>query len=166
MYFRLPVLAFVILFLFGCASTSTTTKSPEVMNLQMKHEKLVKHVTARDQEIEAIKYQIRDLRAQLNEIEEYQYSEDPIEIDDKILTDKPKASKKPATTNKKVIRVPATNQQVQSALKNAGYYDGSIDGKIGSMTKKAIKEFQKDHGLKVDGVIGKKTWMEMKNYLE
>jgi len=55
---------------------------------------------------------------------------------------------------------------VQSALKNAGYYNGSIDGKIGGKTKAAISEFQKDHDLTSDGIIGKKTWAELKYYIE
>jgi peptidoglycan hydrolase-like protein with peptidoglycan-binding domain len=48
--------------------------------------------------------------------------------------------------------------EIQTALKNAGYYAGPIDGKIGSMTKKAIQEFQKANGLEVDGKVGPKTW--------
>ena len=33
-----------------------------------------------------------------------------------------------------------------------------IDGDFGSETEKAVKAFQKDHGLTADGVVGKKTW--------
>lgn len=51
-----------------------------------------------------------------------------------------------------------TNQQIQTALKNAGYYTGQIDGKVGPLTKKAIEEFQKANNLKVDGKVGLKTW--------
>ncbi|MCX5716492.1 MAG: peptidoglycan-binding domain-containing protein, partial [Candidatus Omnitrophica bacterium] len=46
------------------------------------------------------------------------------------------------------------NKQIQTALKNAGLYIGQIDGKIGPLTKKAIEEFQKSNGLKVDGKVG------------
>jgi peptidoglycan hydrolase-like protein with peptidoglycan-binding domain len=55
--------------------------------------------------------------------------------------------------------------QIQKALKNAGYYTGSIDGKIGTKTREAIKKFQKDNGLKVDGKVGKMTWAQLKFYL-
>lgn len=51
-----------------------------------------------------------------------------------------------------------TNRQIQTALKNAGYYTGQIDGKVGPLTKKAIEEFQKANNLKVDGKVGLKTW--------
>lgn len=48
--------------------------------------------------------------------------------------------------------------QIQTALKNAGYYSGPVDGKAGPKTKKAIEEFQTANGLKVDGKVGPKTW--------
>lgn len=57
------------------------------------------------------------------------------------------------------------NKDIQMALKAAGYYTGSIDGKIGPKTKKAIEEFQKAKGLKVDGKVGPKTWAELEKFL-
>src|SRR5690242_12486772 len=47
---------------------------------------------------------------------------------------------------------------IQKALKNAGYYQGGVDGKIGSSTKTALKAFQRDNGLTADGVCGRQTW--------
>lgn len=57
------------------------------------------------------------------------------------------------------------NQQIQTALKNAGYYTGRIDGKIGPLTKKAIEEFQKANNLKADGKVGPKTWALLSAHL-
>jgi len=54
---------------------------------------------------------------------------------------------------------------IQRALKNAGYYAGVLDGKIGSMTKAAIREFQDDMGLKVDGIAGRNTKEKLFKYL-
>ncbi|MCU0665774.1 MAG: peptidoglycan-binding protein [Candidatus Omnitrophica bacterium] len=54
-------------------------------------------------------------------------------------------------------------KQIQAALKNAGYYNGPVDGKIGKRTRKAIRNFQKDNGLQVDGKVGKDTWAKLKN---
>jgi len=54
---------------------------------------------------------------------------------------------------------------IQAALKNAGYYTGAVDGKIGPMTKKAITEFQKANNLKADGKVGSKTWELLKTHL-
>jgi len=54
--------------------------------------------------------------------------------------------------------------EIQTVLKNAGFYAGSIDGKIGPKSKKAIEDFQKANGLKVDGKVGPKTWEAMSRY--
>jgi peptidoglycan hydrolase-like protein with peptidoglycan-binding domain len=57
-------------------------------------------------------------------------------------------------------------KQIQSALKEANFYKGGIDGKIGSQTKRAIKAFQKSKGLNPDGVVGPKTWEELNKFLK
>ncbi len=57
------------------------------------------------------------------------------------------------------------NRQIQTALKNAGYDAGAIDGKIGAKTKKAIKDFQTANGLKADGKVGPKTWAKLSVYI-
>jgi murein L,D-transpeptidase YcbB/YkuD len=54
---------------------------------------------------------------------------------------------------------------IQTALKNAGFYTGTVDGKIGPKTKKAIEAFQKANNLKPDGKIGPKTWDLLKTHL-
>ncbi len=59
-----------------------------------------------------------------------------------------------------------TAKEIQTALKNAGYYNGSVDGKIGPMTKRAIEEFQKANGLGADGKVGPKTWSALGRYLQ
>ncbi|MDD2703493.1 MAG: peptidoglycan-binding domain-containing protein [Candidatus Omnitrophica bacterium] len=58
-----------------------------------------------------------------------------------------------------------TKKDIQQALKNAGYYTGSIDGKFGKNTRKAIRAFQRANGLAVDGIAGMKTRELMVNYL-
>ena len=56
-------------------------------------------------------------------------------------------------------------QQIQTALKNAGFYNGAIDGKIGPASKRAIEQFQTQNNLKADGKVGPKTWAAMEVYL-
>ena len=51
----------------------------------------------------------------------------------------------------------STVKQIQTKLKQWGYYDGSIDGVFGSGTEKAVKYFQKKNGLTADGVAGSAT---------
>lgn len=55
--------------------------------------------------------------------------------------------------------------EIQTALKNAGFYTGNIDGKVGLKTKAAIEEFQKANGLKADGRVGSKTWALLSQHL-
>jgi peptidoglycan hydrolase-like protein with peptidoglycan-binding domain len=55
--------------------------------------------------------------------------------------------------------------EIQTALKNAGFYSGAVDGKVGPNTKKAITEFQKSQGLSADGKVGPKTWGALGKFL-
>lgn len=48
-------------------------------------------------------------------------------------------------------------KQLQRALKNRGYYSGSIDGTYGSSTVAAVTAFQQRNGLRVDGTAGPST---------
>ena len=50
-----------------------------------------------------------------------------------------------------------TWKEKQEALQKLGYNPGPIDGILGEKTEKAVRRFQSDHGLSVDGVWGKKT---------
>jgi hypothetical protein len=54
-------------------------------------------------------------------------------------------------------------KQKQALLFYLGYYVGSIDGVFGSGSKEACKAFQKDFGLKVDGVCGSETEKALKH---
>ncbi len=60
---------------------------------------------------------------------------------------------------------PERNKNIQTALKNAGLYNGNIDGKLGPASHRAIETFQKNNGLKVDGKVGPKTWTALEPYL-
>lgn len=50
---------------------------------------------------------------------------------------------------------------IQTRLKNWGYYNGSIDGIYGSRTMAAVRSFQSKNGLNVDGVAGPQTLAAM-----
>ena len=47
--------------------------------------------------------------------------------------------------------------QIQTKLKNWGYYAGAVDGVFGSGTESAVKQFQRKNGLTPDGVVGPAT---------
>lgn len=46
---------------------------------------------------------------------------------------------------------------IQTRLKNWGYYQGAVDGIYGYQTANAIRNFQRKNGLKVDGIAGAQT---------
>lgn len=75
----------------------------------------------------------------------------------------PTPSTPPAADAKPTLRRGSTGAFVtlaQTKLIQKGYDCGSygVDGQFGAATEKAVKAFQKDNGLTVDGVIGQKTW--------
>lgn len=47
--------------------------------------------------------------------------------------------------------------EMQTALKEQGYYTGSLSGHFGSLTKEAVQKFQRANGLEADGIAGTKT---------
>ena len=51
----------------------------------------------------------------------------------------------------------AAVSEIQTRLKNWGYYFGAVDGVYGSQTEKAVRWFQQKNGLTADGQVGDKT---------
>lgn len=51
----------------------------------------------------------------------------------------------------------AVVSEIQTRLKNWGYYNGDVDGVYGSQTEKAVRWFQQKNGLNVDGQVGDQT---------
>ena len=47
--------------------------------------------------------------------------------------------------------------QIQRKLAAEGYYKASVDGIYGSRTAAAVRSYQRDRGLKVDGICGPET---------
>ncbi len=69
------------------------------------------------------------------------------------------------TTGTPSAQTLSRNQEIQTALKAAGFYSGNIDGKLGPASHKAIQAFQQSNGLKVDGKVGPKTWSALEKHL-
>ncbi len=59
-----------------------------------------------------------------------------------------------------------TVKDIQFVLKKWDYYKGPINGKSSPALIRAIKEFQKNNGLVVDGEAGAKTRAKLKELLE
>ena len=126
---------------------ATTQSKQSAADLQLRVNDLENQVAAKDAEIKDLKFTMKDMAYDVDR------------------TKSGRSSTSKATTYGKkgdILRVNVSAEKVQQALKTAGYYNGAVDGKLGNGTKAAIKRFQKDHGLKADGVIGEKTWSELK----
>lgn len=80
----------------------------------------------------------------------------------------PAPDPEPAKTTKPTLRKGNKNvyvKEMQTDLDKLGYNLGicGVDGDFGTATEKALKEFQRDHGLAVDGICGPKTWAELQS---
>lgn len=139
----------MLVFLTGCA----TVKGPsQTSQLQMRVSELERQVEDKDEEIKNLNYQIKDLSYELDKGRGRRIQLESAGVGTR-------------EDKGEIIRVPVGADQVQLALKNAGYYQGTVDGKVGAKTKKAISAFQKDNGLKADGLVGRQTWAALKSYL-
>ena len=54
---------------------------------------------------------------------------------------------------------------LQSTLLKLGFYSGSIDGVYGIRTRNAVIRFQRNFGIRTDGVIGASTWNALFPYI-
>ncbi|MEW5759104.1 MAG: peptidoglycan-binding domain-containing protein [Candidatus Omnitrophota bacterium] len=107
--------------------------------------------------------QIKNLQAELGQAKsELQQKDEQIKILEKELN----YSKTNPVSTGEVGNIKLSVKQIQEGLKNAGYYDGPIDGKIGKDTRRAIRGFQEANGLKVDGIVGSQTALKLKEFLK
>lgn len=51
-------------------------------------------------------------------------------------------------------------KELQKALNNVGF-SLDVDGKFGAKTQSAVKSYQKNRGLSVDGIVGNNTWTSL-----
>lgn len=127
----------------GCASTQRANKDMQIQQLR--------------EQVETLKYELS------------QKNEEAVGLDEEMRSVPPKkhvSGKNQGGAEYRFDGSRASTKRIQNALKNAGFYKGPIDGKIGKGTKKAIKEFQKANKLKPDGVIGKETILTLKKYMK
>jgi murein L,D-transpeptidase YcbB/YkuD len=145
MFKSFVLLTGILIVLTGCA---TTQSGQSAGDLQLRVSDLENQVATKDAEIKDLKYTMKDMAYDL----------------DRTKTQRSSTSKADVyTKNDDILRVNVSPEKVQKALKSAGYYKGNVDGKLGTGSKAAISKFQKDHGLKVDGIVGEQTWRELKS---
>ena len=159
MLLRLLCVFILALAISGCATTQNKTQNEQ---LESRVTELEKKLEAKDAEIVDLQYEVKDLSGKVDTSKPSgadQTAEPSAQSSEEVKTSS-------VSDSSSIIRVKVAPERVQTALKAAGVYTGRVDGKIGAATKAAIIEFQKSHGLKADGVLGKKTWEELKAYLK
>jgi N-acetylmuramoyl-L-alanine amidase len=52
-------------------------------------------------------------------------------------------------------------RELQGRLKYLGFYDGEVDGDFGYATLASLKRFQREFGMKADGIAGPKTKLKL-----
>ena len=65
-----------------------------------------------------------------------------------------------------LLRIGSTGEGVrtlQQRLIEKGYKPGPVDGIFGAQTASALREFQRNAGLSVDGVVGLQTWAALQS---
>ena len=134
---RILLSVLIAISMAGCATGKKTVKEKD--DLQTRVTELEEQLSEKDREIQ-------DLESELENARKYS-SGGNYTLDNYVSYGKMSA------------------KEIQKALKNAGFYKGSIDGKIGKMTKRAVKDFQRSNGLTADGVVGKKTSAALRQYL-
>lgn len=134
-------LVLAVVFVFSLSGCATTRKNDELLNQGLKNK------------IMALEESLREKDDEINSLRE------SLAISSQI------PSEQTSSAIKEVKDRPSI-KQIQTALKNAGYYQGAVDGKMGKNTRQAIRDFQKANNLSADGKVGKKTWSLLKDNLE
>ena len=145
---------FALIFVFSLAGCAMGRKDAAGDPTQMRITQLEEQLQQKDEEINDLKDQVENL------------SDDMKKLDSSSRRSAGSDAFDLSYKKDGILRVDVNPDQVQLALKNAGYYNGPVDGKIGERTKRAVAEFQKAHNLNADGVIGRKTWSMLKTYLK
>ena len=159
-----------VLFLAGCATVSRKELDEEIQDLRRQMSSLSNQAQQKDEQIASLERSLGDkskeesLQAQLKEKERLAASLQ--EALDKEAKERAQlAERLDALTGKSKPTPNSSIKQIQIALQNAGYDPGVIDGLMGSRSRKAIRDFQKDNGLDITGKIDKATWEKLKIYL-
>lgn len=139
---------FILFFLGGCATAGKTGDDYEKQILRSRISFLENKIADLTNILEKEKEKKQDSQEMLGQQEQ--------RIRQKRVSISPKAGDKAYYSF--VIKI-------QTALRNAGFNPGLIDGKMGARTRVVLKEFQKANSLPASGQVDKQTWTLLRKYL-
>jgi murein L,D-transpeptidase YcbB/YkuD len=123
------------------------------------------------EEVKGVKTRVDTLETRVEGVETKQAEQDRMTMEQAQRVEEMKSEKaRPSSRTNVGIKERRSSKdrdrtkEIQSCLKNAGFYHGEIDGVKGRKTKAAIKKFQKANGLTADGIAGNKTWEALSKY--
>jgi murein L,D-transpeptidase YcbB/YkuD len=122
------------------------------------------------EEVSGIKSRVETLESRVEGVESKQseterQTSEQMQAIDELKTRSERIARSNISVKSKVSpKIKSGIREIQTCLKNSGFYDGKIDGVRGRGTRKAIKEFQRANGLKADGRVGPKTWELLNKY--
>ena len=122
------------------------------------------------EEVSGIKSRVDTLESRVDSVESKQSDVDRMASEQAMKMEELETARarRSGTSNISVkprsVKTRAKTRTIQTCLKNAGFYEGKIDGIKGKKTRKAIRDFQKTNGLVADGVVGPKTWELLRGY--
>ncbi|CUH95588.1 hypothetical protein P22_1662 [Propionispora sp. 2/2-37] len=73
----------------------------------------------------------------------------------------------PAVSAQVLLKQGSTGNDVyllQVKLQEMGYYQGDLDSTFGSELRSAVINFQLNYGLVPDGIVGRETWLALRNF--
>lgn len=122
------------------------------------------------EEVGAIKTKLDTVEAKLDTVESRQADAERMASEQAQTLEELKSRRSAASSNISVsqtrkFRSTERVKDIQVCLKNAGFYTGKIDGRKGRGTRRAIRAFQRQNGLHVDGVVGPRTWELLSKYM-
>lgn len=124
------------------------------------------------EEVSGIKTRVDTLESRVESVEAKQAEAERAASEQAQTIEELKASKEAKAVRSNISVKPRAGKssekisEIQICLKNAGYYDGAIDGVKGSKTRQAIKEFQRANNLNDDGIVGPRTWTLLSKHAE
>ena len=134
-----------LIFMFSLAGCATARKQRNLQTQGLRNQ-----ISVLEAQLQTKDEEILDLREALSKATEEKETLAKSTVKKRVITE---------------VKSRPNAKQIQIALRNAGFNPGRIDGKRGRQTREAVRAFQRENNLAVDGKVGKRTWALLKEYL-